>query len=129
MITIERTITIHRPIEEVFGYLSDVEHGPTYISGQRTARKTSTGPIGLGTTFVTSGGMLHRSGSYEVTEYQPYRRLGWRSTSGQPATMTWGFEPSGPSTRVTFTSVVSLAGSAPTGRADHGGVRRRARRQ
>jgi uncharacterized protein YndB with AHSA1/START domain len=110
MFRIERTITIHRPIEEVFGYLSDVEHGPTYISGQRTARKTSTGPVGLGTTFVTSGGMLHRSLSYRVTEYQPYSRLGWQSTSGRPATMTWGFEPSGPSTRVTFTSVVSMAG-------------------
>ncbi len=110
MIRIERTITIHRPIQEVFGYLSDVEHGPAYISGQRTAHKTSTGPIGLGTTFATSGGLLHHSESYEVTEYEPYSRLGWKATSGPPSTMTWGFEPSGPSTRVTFTSVVSMTG-------------------
>jgi carbon monoxide dehydrogenase subunit G len=129
MIRIERTITIHRPIQEVFGYLSDVEHGPAYISGQRTARKTSAGPVGLGTTFATSGGLLHGSESYEITEYQPYSRLGWTSTSGPSSTMIWGFEPSGPSTRVTYTSVVSMAGplrlaepimqGIAGGRADH----------
>jgi uncharacterized membrane protein len=28
MIKIDRTITIHRPVEDVFAYISDVEHGP-----------------------------------------------------------------------------------------------------
>jgi hypothetical protein len=27
---IERTITIHRPVEEVFGYVCEVVHGPRY---------------------------------------------------------------------------------------------------
>jgi hypothetical protein len=34
MIKIERTITIHRPVNEVFAYLCDIEHGPQYTSGQ-----------------------------------------------------------------------------------------------
>jgi uncharacterized protein YndB with AHSA1/START domain len=55
MIKIERTFTIHRPVEEVFAYLCDVEHGPRYTSGQREAHQTSTGPAGIGTTFATSG--------------------------------------------------------------------------
>ena len=54
MINIERTITIHRPMSEVFAYLSDVEHGPEYISGQREAHKTSAGPMGIGTTFAST---------------------------------------------------------------------------
>jgi hypothetical protein len=33
MITIERTTTFHRPVEEVFAHLCEVEHGPRYISG------------------------------------------------------------------------------------------------
>jgi hypothetical protein len=39
MTKIERTITIHRPVEEVFAYLCDIEHGPSYISGQRERRQ------------------------------------------------------------------------------------------
>jgi uncharacterized protein YndB with AHSA1/START domain len=105
MIKIERTITIHRPVDEVFAYLSQVEHGPEYISGQREARKTSAGPMGIGTTFATTGRLLRRSRTNEVTEYEPNRRLAWKATSGARTTTTWSLEPSGPSTRVTFTRV------------------------
>jgi uncharacterized membrane protein len=110
MITIERTITIHRPVDEVFAYLSDVEHGPQYISGQREAHKTSAGPMGIGTTFATTSRFLRRTGTNEVTEYEPNRRLAWKATSGARATTTWALEPSGPSARVTFTTAVDVAG-------------------
>jgi uncharacterized protein YndB with AHSA1/START domain len=110
MIKIERTITIHRPVEEVFAYLCDVEHGPSYVSGQREAHKTSSGPMGLGTTFSTSGKFLRRRSAFEVTEYEPNQRLAWRARSGARATTSWGFQPSGPSTRVTFTRVANARG-------------------
>jgi uncharacterized protein YndB with AHSA1/START domain len=110
MIKIERTITIHRPMEEVFAYLCEVEHGPRYASGQREAHKTSTGPMGIGTTFATSSKILRRGAKFEVTEYEPNRRLAWKATSGARPTTTWGLEPSGPSTRVTFTRVADPLG-------------------
>jgi uncharacterized protein YndB with AHSA1/START domain len=103
MSKIERTITIHRPVEEVFAYLCDVEHGPRYISGQREAHKTSSGPMGIGTTFATSGRFLRQSRTCAITEFEPNHRLAWQMTSGARATTTWGLAPSGPSTRVTFT--------------------------
>src|SRR5438105_14573528 len=78
MIKIERTITIHRPVEEVFAYISDVQHSPRYISGQREAHKTSTGPMGVGTTFATSGKFVRRATTCEVTEFEPNRRLSCR---------------------------------------------------
>ena len=68
MIKIERTITIHRPVEEVFAYISDVQHSPEYISGQRAAHKTSTGPMGVGSTFATSGKFVRRDTMCEITE-------------------------------------------------------------
>src|SRR5579864_2645062 len=105
MIKIERTFTIHRPVEEVFAYLCDVEHGPCYISGQREAHQTSTGPLGIGTTFATSGKFPRRGSSFEITEYERDRRLAWKSASGAPTTTTWAFQPAGPSTRITFTRV------------------------
>jgi uncharacterized protein YndB with AHSA1/START domain len=110
MIKIERTFTIHRPVEEVFAYLSDVEHGPRYISGQREAHMTSTGPMGAGTTFTTSGTFLRRRTTCVVTEYEPNRRLAWKATSGARAATTWGLQPSGPSTRMTFTQVADAHG-------------------
>ena len=105
MIEIERTFTIHRPVEEVFAYLCDIEHGPSYTSGQREAHQTSTGPLGIGTTFATSGKFPRRGSRYEITEYERDRRLTWKSASGAPTTTTWAFQPAGPSTRITFTRV------------------------
>jgi uncharacterized protein YndB with AHSA1/START domain len=110
MIKIERTITIHRPVEEVFAYVAEVEHGPSYVSGQREAHKTSSGPMGLGTTFSTSGKFLRRGAAFEITEYEPNQRLAWKAKSGARATTSWGFQPSGPSTRVTFTRVANAHG-------------------
>jgi len=110
VIKIERTVTIHRTVEEVFAYLSDVEHGPRYISGQREAHKTSSGPMGVGTTFATSGKLLRRRTTCEVTEYEPNVRLAWQATAGGRATTTWGFQPTGPSTRITFTRVADAHG-------------------
>ena len=97
MISIERTIIIHRPVEEVFAYLCEVE------PGQRAAHKTSSGAMGIGATFTTSSRLLHPSRTYAITEFEPNRRLAWQMTSGARATTTWALEPSGPSTRVTFT--------------------------
>ena len=76
---IERTITIHRPVEEVFAYISDVQHSPEYISGQREAHKTSTGPMGVGSTFATSGKFVRRDTMCEITEFEPNRRLSWQT--------------------------------------------------
>jgi uncharacterized protein YndB with AHSA1/START domain len=108
MTKIERTLTIHRPVAQVFAYLCEVEHGPRYTSGQREAHKTSTGPMGIGTTFVTSSMFPPRSTTFEITEYEPDRRLAWKSASG--ATTTWGFQPAGPSTRITFTQIADARG-------------------
>ena len=129
MTKIERTLTIHRPVAEVFAYICDVEHGRNYISGQRAAHKTSTGPMGIGTTFATSSRFPRRGATFEITEYEPDRRLAWKAMSGARATTTWGFQPSGPSTRVTFTQVAdanglfrlpqSLLQELANGRVDH----------
>jgi polyketide cyclase/dehydrase/lipid transport protein len=97
-------------VDEVFAYLSDVEHGPQYISGQREAHQTSPGPMRLGTTFASTGTFLRRSGTNTVTEYELDRRLAWQETSGARATTAWRFEPTSGSTRVTFTRVSEASG-------------------
>jgi hypothetical protein len=66
--------------------------------------------MGIGATFATSGKFLRRGATCEITEYEPNRRLAWTTTSGARPTTTWRLEPSGPSTRVTFTRVADPAG-------------------
>jgi uncharacterized protein YndB with AHSA1/START domain len=110
VVKIERTITIHRPVNEVFEYLCDVAHGPQYITGQREAHKTSAGEMGVGTTFITTGKFPRPSGANEVTDYEPNQRLAWKALFGMRATTAWGFEPSGDSTRVTFTREADWSG-------------------
>jgi len=110
MIKIERTITIHRPVDEVFAYVSEVEHGPDYMSSQREAHKTSNGPMGIGSTFATAGTFPRRGATFEITDYELNQRLAWKAQSGARATTTWAFQPSGPSTRVTFTRVADAHG-------------------
>jgi uncharacterized membrane protein len=107
MIKIERTITIHRPSDEVFAYVSDFEHAPQVISGQRAGRMTSDGPTRVGTTFVTTSKFLRRRQTNQITEYEPDRRLAWKAISSVGSTTTWDFEPAGASTRVTFTRVIT----------------------
>lgn len=107
---IERTITIHRPVEEVFAYVCDVRHGASYLSGQREAHQTSSGPMGIGSTFAASGKLLRRRAAFEIVDYELNRRLAWKALSGARATTTWDFQPSGPSTRITFTRVADPHG-------------------
>ena len=81
-----------------------------YMSSQREAHKTSSGPMGIGSTFATSGTFPRRGATFEVTDYELNRRLAWKAKSGGQATTTWDFQPSGPSTRVTFTRVADPHG-------------------
>jgi len=70
MITIEVSIVINRPLEEVFAFLSDLENNLKWRPGQIEAKKTSAGPIGVGTTYRMINNVLGRriEGEAEVTD-------------------------------------------------------------
>ena len=51
MATFENTVMIARPIEDVFGFLSDLENIPKWNYAIVETRKVSKGPIGVGTTY------------------------------------------------------------------------------
>jgi hypothetical protein len=66
--------------------------------------------MGTGSRFATSGKFLRRGGAFEVIEYEFNQRLAWKATSRGQVTTTWAFQPSGPSTRVTFTRMAERRG-------------------
>jgi uncharacterized membrane protein len=48
MVQFENSITIDRPVDEVFAYVADVANDPAWHTDVVEGRKVSDGPIGIG---------------------------------------------------------------------------------
>src|SRR5262249_39266880 len=108
MATIGISIVINRPLEDVFAFLSNPENSPKWSSGGSEVKITSTGPIGVGTTYRTVRTVLGRriESENEFTAYEPNRSYATKSTSGPvPVESQVSFERVEGGTRVTGTLV------------------------
>jgi uncharacterized protein YndB with AHSA1/START domain len=81
---VENTITIERPIEEVFEYVSTPENDPTWVSASIRNQRTSPGPMRVGMTIEEDVKIFGRTSrdTWEVTEYEPPTVIAYRATSG-----------------------------------------------
>jgi uncharacterized protein YndB with AHSA1/START domain len=80
----ENTITIERPIEEVFEYVSTPENDPRWVSVSIRNQRTLPGPMHVGMTTeedVKIFGQRSRD-TWEVTQYEPPTVIAYRATSG-----------------------------------------------
>ena len=84
MAQIKNSITIHRPIEEVFAFVADYSNNVKWQSGVISAEFTSPGPVGAGTTFKYDAEFMGRKleTTGELTAYDPPKMIAWKSTSG-----------------------------------------------
>ncbi len=79
MIKGEGDITIERPIEVVWTFMTDFENYPKWHKGMVEAKKTSEGPTGVGTTVEVVAELLGRHKmKLMITDYEPSRRIAWR---------------------------------------------------
>ena len=107
------TIVTSKPAERVFALLADPENDPSWSSASAETRKTSPGPVGVGSRFEQAGRFLRLRLplSLEVTDYEPNRRFGMKGGLG-PIEFQGVREleavPEG--TRVTFTGGGRAAG-------------------
>ena len=77
METFENTVTIRRPPEEVFAFLADFENVPRWNHAIESTRKTSAGPVGVGSTYRQIRSQPRRSEEgLEVTVFEPTAHLG-----------------------------------------------------
>ncbi len=95
----EHTVTVERPIEEVFAYVADGRNNQRWRSGVLEIERTSAAD-GEGATYrqVLQGPAGRRiAGDYRVTAYEPPTRLDFAVTAG-PARPTGRFQlsPAGP---------------------------------
>ncbi len=105
MESFQMTIEIDRPHDEVFAFLCDLENDPRWRREWVDARRTSEGPIGVGTTTSLFATILGRrtEAVYEVTAYDPGRTVTWKTVRGPlPLTFWRGVEPHREGTRVTM---------------------------
>ena len=102
---------IYRPIKQVFAFISTPENDVRWQYGTLESTRVSEAPIGLGTFFRSIGHFMGRrlNGTFEVTEYEPYRKYGFRSLSGAIESETiYSFEMDESSTRINIFSQTSI---------------------
>jgi uncharacterized membrane protein len=96
MIQIETEIFINRPSQEVFDYISNFENNPKWQNGMVSARFTSEGPFGVGSTYVQEAKFLGRPvhSNFKVIAFEAGRMVKATSESGSfPITFTRIVEP------------------------------------
>jgi hypothetical protein len=111
MPSFENTVVIQRPVEDVFAFLADFEIVPRWNYAIVETRKTSPGPVGVGTTYDQTRSVPRPSEEgFEVTAFEPDRLLEIAGELGPfRARMRYLLEPLGDATRLT--NAVDLAAS------------------
>jgi uncharacterized membrane protein len=113
MLNIEKSIVINRPVEEVFAFVSPGENWSQWATELVETKKTSEGPLGVGTTYTHVAQMLGRriENGYEVTEYEPNKKVSMKSTSGPiPAETSLTVESVEGGTKLALTVAAEIAG-------------------
>lgn len=96
MISFDACVVIERPVNEVFGFVSDGENGSKWNSAVLTVTKISPGAVGVGTQYRMERKLGNRQveNLYEVIEYRPNEKLSIRIISGPtPFVYRYSFEP------------------------------------
>jgi carbon monoxide dehydrogenase subunit G len=113
MFTRSASVTIARPVAEVFDFISDARNRPSWDPGVESEELTSPEPIGVGSTVRTTMRSMGRELEidWEVIEHQAPTRQTVESTSGPfPTTLVWALTEEGGSTRAEFTITGDPAG-------------------
>jgi uncharacterized protein YndB with AHSA1/START domain len=78
-ITVDVTVEIEiaRPPSDVWAFVMDTNRLPDWLEEFESAGRVSDGPIGVGTVIEYTLQPGHRSGTYEIVEWVPERRMAW----------------------------------------------------
>jgi carbon monoxide dehydrogenase subunit G len=108
----ERTVTIDRPVDEVFTFVSDGRNAKLWRPGVLDVDLVS--GSGLGARYsqgVRGPGGRRIAADYEITEFEPNSKIAIRATAGPiRPTGSFTFEGMGPGTILTFKLDAELGG-------------------
>lgn len=103
MINLNISTIIYRPIRQIFDFVSTPENDFQWQYGTLASSRLSEGVSTIGTFFRNIGHLMgHRIlSTFEVTEYEPNRKYGFKSLSGPLRSQTsYTFEIANGSTKV-----------------------------
>ena len=98
-------VAIDRPIEQVFAFVANAETAPQWQEEIVDVRRTTAGPIGVGTTYQALHTYLGERGAsiLEITEYEPNKKVSFEGITGPSQFRdSYAFQSVGASTRVTY---------------------------
>jgi hypothetical protein len=107
MINLNVSTMIYRPIQQVFDFVSSPQNDVQWQYGTLAAAGLSESASTLGSSFRSVGHLLgHRvQSTFEVTEYEPNRKNGFKSLSGPLHSQTsYTFEVASGSTKVSIST-------------------------
>ena len=108
----ERTISIRRPVDQVFRFLADGRTATQWRSGVLDVSKTSGDGLGAVYKQVVRGpGGRPIDADYEITAFEPDKLIGFRAIAGPVRpTGSFAFEAMGDATILTFRLDAELTG-------------------
>ena len=113
MIDRSDSVTISRPVEEVFAYVVDTRNDPKWHTDAIEVQKTSEGAIRAGTTWHVhvKPSMGVSEGDIEVLTFDLNRKEVVKGSFGpMKPTVTYTFEPAGDGTRFTRHVQIKMSG-------------------
>ncbi len=113
MVRVETSVVVDRPVEELFGVVTNPETYSQWMLGCLGAWQTSEGQMGVGATYTDTGRLLGRreEGTLVVTAYEPHRKFGVKTTSGPiRGEGAYTFEPVEGGTKVALAFEAELGG-------------------
>src|SRR5512142_1204275 len=118
MINLNVSTMIYRPIGQVFDFMITPENDFQWQYGVLESARLSGGANKIGTLFRSVGHLIGRriESTFEVTEYIPNRKYGFKSLSGLLQSQTfYMFEIASGSTKVTVSTQANPANFFQTG--------------
>ncbi len=114
MASVEKSIIINKPAEEVWAFLSDTSHWESWFSGLGGIRVTS-GDGGVGTTVEANISLANIPLPTKLQVVEAVPGSHWKaafSSPGAQGTMSWLYRPMGERTEITFKIDADLKGAA-----------------
>lgn len=111
MIAIEEDVTIARPVDGVFAFVTDIRNNPLWQTDVILSEKTSEGPWGEGTTYRLVNRFMGRrlDSTGIISQYIPNRICSYRFVSGSvDGESSFIFEPVSGGTRLITRGVIGL---------------------
>ena len=104
MTSVEHSITINRPVQEVFAYASDWERWHEWFEGVSSFRPVTENRKGNGARYAYKASIMGLAVPVEIEIHDFIPDKGWkgRSTKGIPHRTRWEFKPAGQGTSFTF---------------------------